>query len=453
MPSISTFFGLETTLRALLAQQAALDTTGHNISNANTEGYTRQQAVLGASDALQVTDGTRSQTIASIGTGVQIQAYQRIRDGFLDLQYRAQNMVLGQQSATANSLDEVETALAEPGPNGVSNLLTQFWKSWGDVANNPKPGSASRTALIEQTKTLTTSIQGLYSRLTQASSDAQGEYNSLIASPGGEVAQDAKELANLNGAIKRGVASGDTPNDLMDRRDLLLDKLSQLGQVSITDLGNGSLNVAFGDAASPLVADTTVNWPQTINNSGATPPTSAGGKLGALYDLFKAGGTIESLQTDLNAVAKDLADKVNALHNPGGSGTDFFSYTSGAEASTIAVNVNAAGVRTGTASSAEENDIARAIANLAGGTSDDLYATFVTRVGSMVQDSQRQQASAQALVDSVDARRTSTSGVSMDEEMTNMIKFQRAYQAAARAMSTMDDMLDIVINRTGRVGL
>jgi flagellar hook-associated protein 1 FlgK len=452
MPNISTFFGLETTLRALLAQQAALDTTGHNISNANTEGYTRQTAVLGASDSLQVTDGTRQSTIASIGTGVQIQAYNRIRDDFLDLQYRAQNMVLGQQSATANSLDEVETALAEPGANGISNLLTQFWKAWGDVANNPKPGSASRTALIEQTKTLTTSIQSLYSRLTQASTDAQGEYNSLIASTNGEVAQDAQELSNLNGAIKRAVASGDTPNDLMDRRDLILDKLSQLGQVSITDLGNGSLDIAFGDAASPLVADTTVNWPQAINAAGP-PATTAGGKLGALHDLFKTGGTIESLQTDLNAVAKDLADKVNAIHNPGGGGTDYFSYTSGSEASTIAVNVTAATIRTGTASSAEENDIARAIANLAGGTTDDLYSTFVTRIGSMVQDAQRQQASSQALVDSVDARRTSTSGVSMDEEMTNMIKFQRAYQAAARAMSTMDDMLDIVINRTGRVGL
>jgi flagellar hook-associated protein 1 len=452
MPNISTFFGLETTLRALLAQQAALDTTGHNISNANTEGYTRQTAVLGSTDALQVTDGTRQSTIASIGTGVQIQAYQRIRDDFLDLQFRAQNMVLGQQSATANSLDEVETALAEPGENGISNLLSEFWKAWNDVANNPQPGSASRTALIEQTKTLTTSIQGLYGRLTQAAGDAQGEYNSLIASPGGEVALDAQELANLNQAIKRAVASGDTPNDLMDRRDLLLDQLSQLGQVSITDLGNGSLDISFGDAGSPLVADTTVNWPQTINNAGP-PATSAGGKLGALYDLFKAGGTIASLQTDLNAVAKDLADKVNALHNPGGSGTNYFSYTSGSEASTIAVNVTASTVRTGTATSAEENDIARAIANLAGGTTDDLYSTFVTRIGSMVQDSQRQKGTAQALVDSIDARRTSTSGVSMDEEMTNMIKFQRAYQAAARAMSTMDDMLDIVINRTGRVGL
>ena len=451
MANISTFFGLETTLRALLAQQAALDTTGHNIANANTDGYSRQTAVLGSTDSYQVTDGARQATIASIGTGVEIDSYKRIRDDFLDLQYRAQNMVLGQQTATANSLDEVETALSEPGENGIANLLSGFWSAWSDVANTPA-NTASRQALVEQARTLTTSIQGLFSRLTQASSDAQGEYNSLIASPGGEVAQDAKELANLNLAIKRAVAAGDTPNDLYDRRDQILDKLSELGQVSITDLGNGSLDISFGDAANPIVADTTVNWPQTINNAGP-PPTSSGGKLGALYDLFKTGGTIESLQTDLNAIAKDLADKVNALHNPGGGGTDYFSYTSGSEASTIAVNVTATGVRTGTASAAEENDIARAIANLRDGTTDDLYSTFVTRIGSMVQDARRQQASSQALVDSVSSRRQSTSGVSMDEEMTNMIKFQRAYQAAARAMSTMDDMLDITINRTGRVGL
>src|SRR5215831_5090700 len=125
MPQISTFF--------------ALDTTGHNISNANTQGYTRQTAVMGASDALQVTDGARQSTIASIGTGVQVQAYQRIRNDFLDLQYRAQNMVLGQQTATTDSLNQVQTALAEPGDNGISSLLTQFWKAWGDVANDPKP--------------------------------------------------------------------------------------------------------------------------------------------------------------------------------------------------------------------------------------------------------------------------------------------------------------------------
>ena len=144
---------------------------------------------------------------------------------------------------------------------------------------------------------------------------------------------------------------------------------------------------------------------------------------------------------------------MNAIYNPGGSGSDFFSTTSGSEASSISVAVTAAGMITGTGGAAGANDIASAIANLRGGTTDSLYSTFVTRIGSMVQDSQRQQASAQALVDSVDSRRQSTSGVSMDEEMTNMVRFQRAYQASARAMSTMDEMLDTLINRTGKVGL
>ena len=448
---ISTFFGLETTLRGLLAQQAALDVTSHNIANANTLGYSRQSALLGASDALQVTDGARMATLASIGTGVEVQAYTRIRDQFLDLQYRAQNMVLGQYQTTSNSLNQVETALSEPGDNGIASELDKFWSGWADVANAPE-SAASRQALVSQANTLTTSIQGLYSQLSAAASDASTQYNSLTASPNGEVAQDAAEIANLNTAIKKAVAAGDHPNDLMDRRDQLLDKLSQLGQVSVTDLGNGSIDVNFGDAANPIVGDTTVNWPQSINNA-VPPPTSAGGKLGALYDLFKPGGTIASLQSDLNGIAKDLADKVNALHNPGGTGTDFFSYTSGSEASTIAVNVTASGVVTSTSGAVGDNDIARAISELRGGTTDSLYSTFVTRIGSMVQDAQRQQSSAQALVDSVDSRRQSTSGVSMDEEMTNMVRFQRAYQASARAMSTMDEMLDTLVNRTGKVGL
>ena len=294
MPSISSFFGLETTLRGLLAQQSALDVTSHNIANANTPGYSRQQAVLGASDALQVTDGTRTATLASLGTGVQVESYSRVRDQFLDLQYRAQNMVLGQQSATSNALSQVETALSEPGPNGISAELAQFWSAWGDVTNAPD-NPASRQSAVDKGSAVATSIQGLYSQLTQAASDASAEYTSLTASPNGDVAQNAAEIASLNTAIKKAVASGDQPNDLLDRRDQILDQLSELGQVSVTDLGNGSINVNFGDAANPIVSDTTVSWPQAINNSGATPPTSSGGKLGALYDLFKTGGTIDSL--------------------------------------------------------------------------------------------------------------------------------------------------------------
>src|SRR4051812_62290 len=149
MPGVSTFFGLETTLRGLLAQQGALDVTSHNIANANTIGYSRQQAVFTSSDPLQVTDGAKLSTLASLGTGVDIQSYTRVRDQFLDLQYRAQNMVLGQQNTTSDAMSQVETALQEPGTNGLSSQLAKFWSAWSDLSNNAT-SSGGRQALVDQ---------------------------------------------------------------------------------------------------------------------------------------------------------------------------------------------------------------------------------------------------------------------------------------------------------------
>ena len=148
-----------------------------------------------------------------------------------------------------------------------------------------------------------------------------------------------------------------------------------------------------------------------------------------------------------------MADAVNALHNPGGTGTNFFTYTAGSEASTLAVNVTPAGVRTGTAAAPGANDIALAIAGLRGGAPDQAYASLVSRIGNDVREAIRQEQNAQRLLDAVADRRDATAGVSLDEEMTNLLRFQRGYQASARAMSTLDEMLDVLINRTGRVGL
>src|SRR5919204_4555353 len=200
MPVISTFFGLETTLRGLLAQQGALDVTSHNIANANTEGYSRQQAVFSASDPMQVVDGAKLSTLASVGTGVDIQSYQRIRDQFLDLQYRAQNMVLGQQSTTSNALSQVETALQEPGNNGLSAQLAKFWSAWSDLANSPNSSDA-RQALDEQANTVAETLHSLDSQLTNAASQASAEYTSLTQA-GGDISQTAAQIANLNTASR-----------------------------------------------------------------------------------------------------------------------------------------------------------------------------------------------------------------------------------------------------------
>ncbi len=440
MAQVSTFMGLQTALRGLLAQQQALDVTSHNISNANTVGYSRQEAVLSPTDALQVVqDGTTG----ALGTGVAVTDYRRIRDTFLDLQYRAQAMRLGDLGARSRSLDQVELALAEPGPNGISAQLEKLWSRFADLGNSPD-SLATRQALVEHARGVAASFAALDGQLATVAAQAASEYAQITASPGGEVAQIADEISRLNAAIKSAVGAGSQPNDLLDRRDLLLDRLSGLGQVSVTDLANGSITVRFGGTATPLVNDTTVTWPQTL----ATP----GGKLGALLDISSATGPIAAYRADLNTSARALADSINALHN-GGTGTDFYTYVPGSEAASLTVAVAPSAVRAGSTGASGANDIARAISRLRGTGADSTSGALVTRIGNGVRDVSRGEANSQVLLDAVKDRRDSTSGVSMDEEMTNLIRFQRGYQASARAMSTLDEALDVLINRTGRVGL
>ena len=450
MTQISTFFGLQQSLRGLLAHQRAMDVTGHNITNANTEGYSRQEAVMAAAapydiEAGLLVDGGG----AMLGGGVDIQAFRRIRDGFLDLQFRAQSMSLGGYDATTSALQQVEEGLSEPGVNGIAAQLDKFWSSWSAVANNPE-NLATRQNLVEQARILSSSIKDLDSRLNTIKGQVTAEYASLTGA-NGDVKSMADEIAKLNQAIKFAVADGDQPNDLFDRRDILLDKLSSLAQVSVTELGNGAIQVNFGDAATPLVNDGTVTWPQAL--------TAPGGRLGALLQLTAPvtatpPGTIESYRADLNAFAKKLADDVNAVHNPGGTGTNFFTYgAAGTEGASLAVNVTATGVRYATGTATGSNDIAIAMAKLRGTGADQQYQSLVARIGSDVKNSERLQSNAEVLTGAINDRRSSTSGVSMDEEMTNLIRYQRGYQASARAMSTIDEMLDVLINRAGRVGL
>ncbi len=440
---VSTFMGLQTALRGLIAQQEALDISGHNIANANTVGYSRQEVTTSAGRALQITTGsTAGNGKAELGTGVDVTGVTRARDRFLDLQYRAQSMRLGGLAARVRGLETIEGALAEPGETGLSKELQTFWSDWEGLANDPED-TAARQAVIEAGKALGTSLAELDQQLTYAAQVAEGEYAS-ITGKGGEVEQKAKEIALLNGAIRSSVSQGAEPNDLLDHRDLLLDELSALGQVAVTEAPDGTIEVAFGDAAEPLVTGTEVNWPQAL--------TEPKGKLGTLIELVEPGGTIASFRAELNGFAEGLASAVNAIHTKGG-GPAFFTYEAGKAAASLTVAVNAAEVQTASDGSAGGNDIATGIGGLRGGAVDRSYAAFVTRVGTELNEARNGETNSQALLNAVSERRESTSGVSLDEEMTNLQRFQRGYEASARAMTALDEALDVLINRTGRVGL
>jgi flagellar hook-associated protein 1 FlgK len=249
----------------------------------------------------------------------------------------------------------------------------------------------------------------------------------------------ASEIQRLNVMIESAVRAGRAPNDLLDRRDVLLDELSGYAQVSVSDLGGGLIRVNLGDAALPLVDGTSPpNWPQTLTNPG--------GRLGALLAL---GPRTAAYRSQLDDFAAALKSSVNAVHSP----PDFFTATVGSEATDLAVNVTAATLRPGTTATAGANDIALQLAALRGKVADQRYADLVGTIGADTASVNRQLETSQALVGAADTRRQEVSGVAMDEEVTNMIRFQRGYQASSRAMTTVDELLDVLINRTGRVGL
>jgi flagellar hook-associated protein 1 FlgK len=447
---VSSFFGMQTSLRGLLAHQRMLDTTGHNIANASTEGYSRQEATLQATRALRLTLTNGINSVgAQLGAGVDVTGFRRVRDQFLDSQYRAQNTNLNEWQAQANALDSAELSLAEPGDNGINAQLAKFWNAWSDLSKAPSDASAKQ-ALVQTASGLTDSIHSVRSQMVAAQQTAQGQYQAIVGD-GGEVDKIAAEIAGLNDTISKVATTGEVPNDLLDRRDLLLDKLSGYGQISVENLDNGALNVSFVDrttgTAYPIVTDRAATWDG--------PPVggwSPGGEMGGLLAVGKSpGGSIDGYLSQIDDITTSIATTVNAAY-----GGEFFTVGT-PSGQTIhvadALMANPASVTAGSGASGS-NDIALKISQLRGSASiDGAYKAFVSKVGGDLNETQRMEANAQILTNSVENRRQSVSGVSMDEEMSNLIRFQRAYQASARAMSTMDEMLDVLINRTGKVGL
>src|SRR6185295_17351270 len=192
--SISTFVGIQTSLRGLLAQQRALDVTSHNIANASTVGYTRQEVNLAATQPLNVNAGGMANG-GMLGTGVDVQSYRRVRDQFLDLQYRGQNMQLGDQTARSDALQNVELS-----------------GSWSDVSNSASSGAAKQ-AVIDKSRTLAQQINDLQGNLASARQAAADEYTQT-AGAGGQINQMANDLSTTLNAIRSAEMTGSQPNDL-----------------------------------------------------------------------------------------------------------------------------------------------------------------------------------------------------------------------------------------------
>jgi flagellar hook-associated protein 1 FlgK len=430
--TIPAYTGLESALRGLEANQAGIDTTGHNIANANTPGYTRQSADFTESPSLTIPAFSNvTGAGVQLGQGVDVTQISRIRDQFMDIQYRAQNTKSSNAQTQSSELSDVQTAVNEPSTNGVSAALSKFWSAWSDLGNSPTSPSAQQ-AVISAGQTLAQTFNAVDSQMATVQSQAGDQYNTLTAA-GGQVDQYAQQIASLNQQIGQATAAGQSPNDLLDQRDEVLDKLSGMAQISVTQQADGTDTVQFGDASSPLVAGSTVNWPQSMTSA-------AGGQLGALLDLNSSTGQIGTLRSSLGAVANQVMTAVNGLEP---ASNPFFS---GNSASTMTVAANTSTLVASSASGT--GDIAQSIAALAGGAPDQAFSAFVGQVGNAVASAQSAASTGSSVLSAVDNQRQSVSGVSLDEEMTNLITYQRGYEASARMMSTINDCMDTLINKT-----
>jgi len=455
---VSSFSGLNIGLSSLYAQRAGLELTGHNVANANTEGYSRQRVSL-AADGGPLTPALHS-TWDGAGNGVTVEGYDRIRDVFLEaraLQERGEQSRLGTGQLV---LSRVESVFAEPGDSALRSQLDDFWAGWDDIANKPTE-EAPRNQLLQRAQTL---AAGFNSALDSLDSQRVG-FREQLSVTVADVNTAATSVAEYNRAIMAAVQGGGSANDLKDRRDVLVQRLGQMAGASVQQGPNGSVDVLIGttklvdgQTASALVVSAAAN-PTSVQwaSSGATAPVG-----GAAQGLLEGIDTVlPRYITGLQDVMSKLAGAVNTQHAAGSTasgaaGSPVYGISGGrinvllSDPADLAASAQPGPTATPDAGGGNADKLA-ALAGQPGGA-DVTYRGLVVELGVQAQTANRRNEIQTGILTQVDSAREAQSGVNMDEEMTNMLAYQRGYEGAARFITAVDQMLDTLINRTGLVG-
>ncbi len=458
--------------RSLQAQQQGIETAGHNLANVNNPAYARQRVLIRTNNALPT-------PLGPVGTGAQVTQVQQIRDALLDQRIITESSVSGYwlsqqkalqyaQSELGQSIDRqasgAEGAAAAGVQSGLAEGLQDLFDAFQSVATNPT-SVADRQVLLQKAQTLANRFQvtdqrlgDLHTLLNQQLQDTVGTANDLMSS-----------IASLNDDILNAeVGSGGAANDLRDLRQEKIEALSQLVKVDATEDSSGGVNLSINGTA--MVTGKNVNDTLQAYDPGTGAlliRTATGGVAlpltsGAMQGTIDArDGALADLRTSLNTEASQLITAVNTLHSSGfsltgSSGAPFFT---GSTASTMAVNaalianpnlVQAAGV----SGAVGDNQAALALAQLAdtriaslgNQTVQQHYAQAVASLGQSLSTANEQVSDQEAVSAMLSQQRASVSGVSLDEEMTDLVKFQKAFAASAKLITTVDEMLDVIVN-------
>jgi flagellar hook-associated protein 1 FlgK len=463
---MSGFSTMNTAISGLLASQRALDITGQNVVNANTPGYSRQRVSVSSVGAAPVPTFHSANPNAVLG-GVRIDAVERIRDVFLENTRVAAGANMEAVKAQTNILQGAEQLLSEPGDGGLQSVVDDFYSAWHDLAQKPTD-AGSGAVVIQSAKTVAAQLKFVATGLEERWVTARGELENTV----GQLNRTAKDLALVNEKIREANVVGRPINELSDQRDTLVRKLGDLagGKPSVTQIDGmasvtvNGLNLVTGNRAETFTLDGAVTFadattdPVTIKYGNSDVSVASGKAAGLLAGLRN---DLPNVRDQLDSVAVALRDAVNAVHSAGfttagAAAGDFFSGTNAADLTVLPADVAELGVAT--VSGAIDGNNALEIADLAIDVNAEqalgsgrispssLWRNLAAGVGTQVQGLQRGMEVQQTVLSSADAAVESDSGVNLDEEMSALLMYQRSYQASARVITTVDSVLETLIN-------
>lgn len=473
MPTLSS---ITNSLQAVLAHSQVMEVIQHNVSNASTPGYRRQEAVLTAAVPSSIGGTEFVNGAGQRGGSVFVSKVERFNLAFFDGRFRTISAETKNWEMQSQILTQLEATLAETSEDGLLPKLDQFWKGWQELSSDPT-NTSLRAVLLDDASSLANAFNRRASQILQLRNDQ----NLSVSSQVDEINMLASEVARLNGEISHVLSIGEQPNDLMDKRDVALDKLAELTGAVSSEQKNGEMVVSIGGHVLVVGHDNfkletranaenlyDVYWSQ--DNQQLVPPS------GSLKGTMEARDNILVDQMDgLNTLATSLAAQVNAIHStgygltdtvlwapPGTPGRNFFTGTS---AMNIAVNQNLIDDPSKIAAADNinqpgNNAIALKMVDLknfkgmSGGTAtlNEFYNMQITQLAVDTKRAGDNTYQHDLVAKALSDQRESVAGVNLDEEAANMAKTQKAYQAAARMLTTMDELLDIVINRMGLAG-
>jgi len=438
---------------SLFAHQQALAVTSSNLANANNPAYSRQVVMFGATSP-------DHRATFSFGTGVAVNEVMRIRNNVTDVQIRNNNPKYYDAEKKSMMMKQIESLFSEPSDYGLSNLMTGFFNSFDELAVDPLSTSL-RTNITQSAQTISEKVHSIYEGIEQTKNDVRAEARNVSST----VNKLLEQIHIANKQIYEASVVGHYSNDLIDQRDAMLDQLSQYVNINANIDENNVANVSIGGvfAVDGLhhVQFKVVQEGDTLslaNEEGSGHVSLNGGSLNGLIDLFNEDlpNQLETLEEIINA----FMESVNDIHRQGYSITDpsvnginfFTSFENGV----LEINEDIINEPYNIAVSADgskgNNEIALLLAELKdekllnGKTLSDNYSEYISEIGNEI-NLQEQNAESYALVlNQLNLQKMEYSGVSTDEEMIDVMRFQRSYDAAAKLINVADELLQTLLN-------